>query len=106
MVGKPENLLQQVEVKLASSVLETPWASLSPCHCILCYSFPPCSYANTNCVWLHSESLETSDVKNENNNNFLTIFFHLHHQLHLQDKISNFNHSETTFKSSSLTKKK
>lgn len=66
--------------------------SLSPCHFILCYPFPSCSYVNTNCVWLHFKSLETSDVKNANNNNFLTILFHCDHQLHLQDKISNFNH--------------
>lgn len=57
-------------------------------------------------VGLHSECLETFDVKNGNNNNFLTIFLHLDDQLHLQDKISNFNHSDTTFKSPSPRKKK
>lgn len=44
------------------------------------------------------------NVENENNDNILTIFFHLNHQLPLQDKISNFNHSDTAFKSSSPRK--
>lgn len=89
-----------MEGKFSSSVLEKPLrSSLSPPA-----TLSPATHSHPAVVWLHPESLETTNVKNENNN-ILTIFFHLNHQSPLQDKISNFNHSDTAFKSSSPRKK-